>query len=336
MVRQVCLLVAFVLFAASPSWGQAQGKDRDYWVDKYLSVSFPLKSIKVNSSFGVRSDPFSGKHRNHNGLDLQARYEEVLSMFDGIVLSTGQDRGAGKYVTVQYGAYTVSYCHLSDIWVQPRQRLWAGDPVGVSGNTGRSTGPHLHLTSRLRGKLEDPMDLLLHIRETKAKALGMLRVGEESIRTPEAFVKAFADMAMRQQRKYGIPSSVILAQMAFESGWGTSPLAQDGRNFFGIKASRSWLEQGLPYSLHDDDRPNEKFCNFATIEEGVDYHTRLLMSDRYARCWRYGPTDYHNWLLAIKASGYATRSNYVSKVESIIRKYRLFKYDELAERMKRN
>ena len=67
---------------------------------------------------------------------------------------------------------------------------------------------------------------------------------------------------MRQQRKYGIPSSVILAQMALESKWGNSNLAQVGYNFFGIKANQNWLNSGLPYSIHDDDRPNEKFCNF--------------------------------------------------------------------------
>ena len=254
-------------------------------------------------------------------------------MFDGVVENIGSDRGSGKYVILRYGAYTVSFCHLSEIWVRKGMKLYAGDPIGISGSTGRSTGPHLHITSRLRGELEDPYNLLVYIKETKLKAIKALRIHEEKISTPEEFLKAYADIAMRQQRKYGIPASVILAQMAYESGWGSSPLAQEGRNFFGIKASRQWLSQGLPYSLHDDDRPNEKFCNFSSVEEGVDYHTRLLMSDRYARCWRYGPTDYHNWLKAIKASGYATRKDYVARCEKIIRQHKLYQYDQLAEKM---
>lgn len=263
-------------------------------------------------------------------MDLKARYEEVLSMFDGLVEATGSDRGSGKYIVMRYGVYMVSYCHLSQIWVRQGQAVLAGDAIGVSGNTGRSTGPHLHLTSRYHGQLDDPINLLLHIRETRKKALKALNLDGDNLSTPEDFIRRYADIAMRQQKKYGIPASVILAQMAYESGWGSSDLAQKGNNYFGIKCNSNWLRQGLPYSLHNDDRPNEKFCNFSCVEEGVEYHTRLLMSDRYARCWRYGPTDYHNWLKTIKASGYATRKDYVSRCEKIIKKHKLYIYDQKA------
>lgn len=251
-------------------------------------------------------------------------------MFDGLVEAIGSDRGSGKYIVMRYGVYTVSYCHLSQIWVRQGQAVLAGDAIGVSGNTGRSTGPHLHLTSRYHGQLDDPINLILHIRETRKKALKALNLDDDNLSTPEDFIRRYADIAMRQQKKYGIPASVILAQMAYESGWGSSDLAQKGNNYFGIKCSSSWLRQGLPYSLHSDDRPNEKFCNFSCVEEGVEYHTRLLMSDRYARCWRYGPTDYHNWLKTIKASGYATRKDYVSRCEKIIKKHKLYLYDQKA------
>ena len=89
---------------------------------------------------------------------------------------------------------------------------------------------------------------------------------------------------MEQQRQYGIPASVTLAQMAFESDWGRSYLARKGNNYFGIKCSPQWLAEGRPYSLHNDDKPDEKFCNYATVEESIDHHSRLLMSDRYKRC----------------------------------------------------
>ena len=306
---------------------------KDYWIDKYLSVSFPLKEIKVNSSFGKRVDPINGKTRKHSGIDLSAKYEEVLAMFDGYVKSTGYDRGSGKYIVMQFGDYTVSYCHLSEIWVKPNMKIYAGEAIGRSGATGRSTGPHLHLTSRLRGQLEDPYNLLMYIKTTKQKALHALNLDEDKIITPEEFFKEYADLAMNQQRKYGIPSSVTLSQMAYESGWGNSTLAKEGCNFFGIKASRQWISQGLPYSYHDDDHPNEKFCNFSCPGESIEYHSRLLMSDRYKRCWRYSSRDYHNWLLAIKAAGYATARDYVRKCESIILKHKLYLYDELAERI---
>lgn len=146
-------------------------------------------------------------------------------------------------------------------------------------------------------------------------------------------MKRYAPLAMSQQRKYGIPSSVILAQMAFESGWGTSKLAKEGNNFFGIKASKSWLEKGLPYSLHNDDKPSEKFCNFSSAEESMEYHSRLLMGERYQKCHKYDSTDHHNWLRGIKAAGYATNIHYVRCCERIISRYKLFLFDHLAEKM---
>ena len=78
----------------------------------YLSVSFPLKKIQVNSKFGIRMHPVYHKYIMHNGIDLHARHEDVLSMLPGKVLRVGYDSRSGKYVTVQTANYTVSYCHL--------------------------------------------------------------------------------------------------------------------------------------------------------------------------------------------------------------------------------
>lgn len=301
-----------------------------YWIDKYLSVSFPLQSIKINSLFGIRKDPLTGKVKKHCGLDLEARYEKVLAMFDGYVINVGHDSGSGNYIILRHGDYTVSYCHLSRVWVRKGMRIYAGDPVGLSGSTGRATGPHLHITSRLRGRLEDPYNLLTYIRDVKLQCISALHVNEKSILSPDDFFKRYAHAAMKQQQKYGIPASVILSQMALESRWGNSGLAQAGCNYFGIKANKNWLDSGLPYSIHDDDRANEKFCNFASPEASMEYHSRLLMSDRYRHCWKYSPTDFHHWLVSIKAAGYATARDYVQKCERIIMRYRLYLYDTAA------
>ena len=147
----------------------------------------------------------------------------------------------------------------------------------------------------------------------------------------KTFLSHYAPAAMEQQRQYGIPASVTLAQMAFESDWGRSDLARKGNNYFGIKCSPQWLAEGRPYSLHNDDKPDEKFCNYATVEESIDHHSRLLMSERYKRCHSYPSTDYHHWLLALKAAGYATARDYVQLCEQIIRKYQLFRYDRLVQ-----
>lgn len=306
---------------------------QDYWIDKYLSVSFPLQRVEINSAFGIRKDPFTGKEKEHCGLDLKAHYEKVLAMFDGYIANIGYDSGSGNYIIMRHGDYTISYCHLSQIWVKKGERIYAGDPVGVSGSSGRSTGPHLHVTSRLRGRLEDPYNLLTYIRDVKLQCITALHVSEETLLSPDAFFKRYAHAAMRQQQKYGIPASVILAQMALESRWGNSSLAQAGFNYFGIKANRNWLDSGLPYSVHDDDRPNEKFCNFSSPEASMEYHSRLLMSDRYKQCWKYSSTDFHNWLVSIKSAGYATARDYVQKCERIIMKHKLYLYDVAAERL---
>ena len=117
------------------------------YINDYLSVSFPLKSLVINSAFGVRKDPFTGKKKNHNGLDLDASCYEVYAMLDGIVQKTGVDKRSGRYITILHGEFLVSYCHLSRIWVQPGTLVKPGEIVGITGSTGRSTGEHL---SKLR------------------------------------------------------------------------------------------------------------------------------------------------------------------------------------------
>ena len=137
----------------------------------YLSVSFPLKKIRINSKFGMRKHPVYHKYMMHNGLDLHARHEDVLSMLPGKVLRVGYDSRSGKYVTVQTANYTVSYCHLSEQYVKTNDYLRAGEPLGLTGNTGASTGEHLHLTTKKDGKAFDPTILIDYVRSVKNSCL---------------------------------------------------------------------------------------------------------------------------------------------------------------------
>lgn len=89
--------------------------DKKKWMDRYLSVSYPLRYIKVTSPYGYRKDPFTGKSKFHGGLDLRARGDKVMAMMEGVVVKVGQDKTSGKYVTLRHGRYTVSYCHLSNL-----------------------------------------------------------------------------------------------------------------------------------------------------------------------------------------------------------------------------
>lgn len=133
-------------------------------VEEYMSVSYPLKNIKVNSKYGMRMHPVYHKYMMHNGIDLHARHEDILSMFPGRVLRVGYDDRSGKYVTIQTANYTISYCHLSQQYVKVGEYVRAGQAIGFSGNTGKSTGEHLHLTTKKDGKSFDPSILLDYIK----------------------------------------------------------------------------------------------------------------------------------------------------------------------------
>lgn len=146
-----------------------------------------------------------------------------------------------------------------------------------------------------------------------------------------AFFEQYAPSAMAQQQKYGIPASVTLAQMYIESAGGTSNLAQTGNNYFGIKCSNEWLAAGKPYSLHNDDRPNEKFCNYASVQESIEHHSQFLMGSRYAACRRCAADDYRGWANGLQAAGYATNRNYANMIIADIEAYGLHRYDEQAK-----
>ena len=122
--------------------------------------ALPLKNIHISSGFGMRMHPIYHKRILHNGIDLSARYENVYSMFPGTVVKVGQDNRSGKFVTVRTGDYTISYCHLSQPFVKENDFVIAGSNIALSGNTGASTGPHLHLTTKKDGKAFDPTILL--------------------------------------------------------------------------------------------------------------------------------------------------------------------------------
>ncbi len=144
------------------------------WTARFLSVCYPLRHIRINSTFGYRTDPFTGKRRYHNGVDLHARSDEVFAMLDGVVVKVGQDRASGKYVTLQHGSYTVSYCHLSRTIATKGAFVKAGTVVGITGSTGRSTGEHLHITCKLDGKNIDPLLLLDFIKATREECVAAL------------------------------------------------------------------------------------------------------------------------------------------------------------------
>lgn len=133
-----------------------------------LHVSLPLKRIHITSRFGMRHHPILHRYCMHNGVDLKAHYEKVFSMFPGKIAGIGQNKRSGKYVIIQTAGYSISYCHLSSVLVCDGQYVNAGEVVGISGNSGMSTGPHLHLTTKKDGKAFNPtilLDIILSIKD---------------------------------------------------------------------------------------------------------------------------------------------------------------------------
>ena len=129
-----------------------------------ISVSYPLEKMKVTSPYGMRKDPMTGIYKKHNGVDLRARKAMVYSMFPGIVHKVGYDERSGNYVIIHHGDIAVSYCHLSKILVIKGSRVHAHEVIGISGNTGRSTGEHLHVTCKMKGTYINPEIIFQYIR----------------------------------------------------------------------------------------------------------------------------------------------------------------------------
>lgn len=110
------------------------------------------------SRFGYRVSPFTGRPALHAGLDIAAAPgSPVYATADGVVTYAGYDEGFGKMVTIDHGyGLTTRYGHNSQIYVQVGQRVSRWDVVASVGNTGRSTGHHLHYEVRVNGVPKDP------------------------------------------------------------------------------------------------------------------------------------------------------------------------------------
>ena len=118
--------------------------------------------LDLQSGFGVRIDPVLGRPAMHTGLDLHGETgDAVRATADGRVTAAGWSGGYGRVVDVDHGnGLSSRYGHLSSIDVRVGQSVKTGQIIGKVGSTGRSTGPHLHYETRLRGEPIDPQKFL--------------------------------------------------------------------------------------------------------------------------------------------------------------------------------
>lgn len=148
----------------------------------------------------------------------------------------------------------------------------------------------------------------------------------------QQYIDQYAEFAMEQMRRYGIPASVTLAQGIIESANGKSTLAETANNHFGVKGTFNGA-----YVVANDDKPNEKFKKYDNVGQSYEDHSKVLMASRYQKyVSSLSPDDYKGWAAGIKKGGYATDSNYVSTIVGVIEGNNLQKYDQMVmEQMKR-
>jgi murein DD-endopeptidase MepM/ murein hydrolase activator NlpD len=108
---------------------------------------WPVVSGYLSSTFGMRKDPFNGRLRKHNGIDLAGpRGSDIMSVAAGTVIFSGRKGGYGRVVEIKHANGMVSrYAHLQESMVTVNQEIVAGEKIALLGTSGRSTGPHLHL-----------------------------------------------------------------------------------------------------------------------------------------------------------------------------------------------
>lgn len=117
----------------------------------------------VTSDFGSRLDPYTSERVMHAGLDIAGPHgKEVLAPSDGTVVFAGLEGGYGNVLVIDHGyGFKTRYGHLSSIRVKPGEKVKRGQSIALLGNTGRSTGPHLHYEVRVNGIAENPRKYIL-------------------------------------------------------------------------------------------------------------------------------------------------------------------------------
>lgn len=138
-----------------------QGIEREHW-------SYPLAGAHVISPFGGRGG------RPHSGVDIKTRpNDKVLAAFDGVVTQSGPYYGYGNYIVIRHAyGFSTCYSHQSRNYVKKGQKVKAGQVIGLTGQTGRATTPHLHFEVRFKGRAINPNILFDHVNhKLRAKVL---------------------------------------------------------------------------------------------------------------------------------------------------------------------
>ena len=138
------------------------------------------------------------------------------------------------------------------------------------------------------------------------------------------YVRTYSAEARRQMDKHAIPASITLAQGLIETGGGTSTLAREHNNHFGIKCHTTWTGKR---TYKRDDNPNDCFRSYPTAEASYQDHSLFLKGRRYQRLYALRYDDYRGWAKGLQLCGYATNKGYANMLIKVIEDYELYSFD---------
>lgn len=142
----------------------------------------------------------------------------------------------------------------------------------------------------------------------------------------QTFISTYADIAVMEMQRTGIPASITLGQAILESSWGQGTIAKNANNFFCIKCFNGWT--GPTFDAKDDEPGLSCFRKYESILRSFHDHSDFLKDNvRYQPLFKYAVTDYKNWSEGLKDCGYATDEKYADKLIGIIENYGLWIYD---------
>jgi flagellum-specific peptidoglycan hydrolase FlgJ len=146
------------------------------------------------------------------------------------------------------------------------------------------------------------------------------------------YIEKYKDVAIKEMNRGGIPASIILAQAMLESGSGSSELARKANNHFGLKCTDEWT--GATFGRKDDDRNPQGslvdscFRRYNNVAESyADYGEFMREYRRYRFLFELDRTDYKSWARGLQSAGYATSTEYSSRLIELIERFRLYQYD---------
>ena len=258
-------------------------------IKERMDVCLPLDFISVTSRYGIRADPFKKCSTFHDGIDLECNMSHVYSMLPGrVVKVVYSKKGYGNHIIIDHGHIQCLYGHLAAITVREGDDVYAGTIVAISGNTGKSTGPHLHIKISANGKSLNPTPFIAYLNKYITGLRDKIAYLRFGTRPPK---ELNINNLYQALDRYGVAfPKIVVAQALLETGYFTSNVCLNYNNLFGLR------------------RPSDgSYYRFANWEESVKAYKDYVQ-------YKYKGGDYFRFLGHI---GYAKDPKYLYKVKSI-------------------